>query len=102
YEFGQCLDSSRVLFRSYYLLPAYPALALAMMRPLALLRPALAAAAGAALVAASAVAHLPQRIGDTDRSPEIRALAGAAAPDVVVDDLPMAPEPYRRPPAHTA
>ncbi|HKA90119.1 MAG TPA: glycosyltransferase family 39 protein [Haliangiales bacterium] len=85
------LASSRI---EYYLLPAYPALALAMVRPLALLRPALAAAAGAALVAASAVAHLPQRIGDTDRSPEIRALAGAAAPDVVVDDLPMAPELY--------
>ncbi len=85
------LATSRI---DYYLLPAYPALALAMARPLVVLRPALTAGLGAALVVASAVAHVPQRIGDMDRSPEIRALAGAAGPDVVVDELPMAPELY--------
>jgi 4-amino-4-deoxy-L-arabinose transferase-like glycosyltransferase len=85
------LATSRI---DYYLLPAYPALALAMARPLAGLRPALATALGAALVAASAAVHIPPRIGDVDRSPEIRALARTAAPDVVVDDLPMAPELY--------
>jgi 4-amino-4-deoxy-L-arabinose transferase-like glycosyltransferase len=85
------LATSRI---EYYLLPAYPALALAMARPLSALRPALAGVVGGALIVASAAAHVPQRFGDVDRSPEIRALARVAPPDIVIDELPMAAELY--------
>jgi 4-amino-4-deoxy-L-arabinose transferase-like glycosyltransferase len=90
------LASSRI---DYYLLPALPALAVAAVAPLSLLsRPALRLAAGGALVLTSAALHLPQRITDVHRHPEIAAIATAArggeGPLVVIDDLPFSPALY--------
>jgi 4-amino-4-deoxy-L-arabinose transferase-like glycosyltransferase len=93
----------------YYLLPAYPAIALLMCAPFDLI-PArgLALALGGILVIGSAGAHLPSRIESLDYSGELRHMAEAAkaagGPDdplFVIDDLPMAPRFYSRLPTFT-
>ena len=95
------LASSRI---DYYLVPAMPAFALAAAVPIAWIeRPRLMGLAGAALVVTSAALHVPQRITDVRKSPEIAAIAEHArdvappeVPLVVIDDLPFSPELYAR------
>jgi 4-amino-4-deoxy-L-arabinose transferase-like glycosyltransferase len=89
---------------AYYLLPAYPAIAILLLVPvdrLASRHAKLAAAAAAAVIAASAIAHVPQRIGVVDTSGELRFLSEivrdrAAEGDTlyVIDDLHLAPRFY--------
>ncbi len=86
----------------YYLLPAYPAIALLMCAPLDLLpERGLGAAIGFVLVFASGSIHLPQRFRSLDYSGELRGLAeqarAAGGPDdplFVVDELHLAPRYY--------
>lgn len=62
----------------YYLLPAYPALALLLAAPLELVaarRAALAGALGVALIAGSVALHVPQRMRAPDPFVELRSLA---------------------------
>jgi 4-amino-4-deoxy-L-arabinose transferase-like glycosyltransferase len=95
------LASSRI---DYYLVPAMPAVALAAAVPIAWVeKPKLMAIGGATLVVTSLALHVPQRITDVRKNPEIAALSEharvAAPPDVplvVVDDLPFVPELYSR------
>lgn len=92
----------------YYVLPAYPALALLIAAPLAPIearRPALAAALGAALVATSALSHVPKRLEIPDPFRELRVLAETARqvsepgdPLFVIDELYLVPRYYARRP----
>jgi 4-amino-4-deoxy-L-arabinose transferase-like glycosyltransferase len=90
----------------YYVLPAYPALALLACAPLALVprraaAPIAAAAIGAALVTASFALHVPPRVHRADPFAELRALSQDAArlsppgaPLLVVDELYLLPRWY--------
>lgn len=92
----------------YYLLPAYPAIAILLCAPLQLLpERGLSAAVAVVLVLASATVHLPDRMRTLDYSHELRVLAERAAEDArqtgaphtplfVVDELHLAPRYYSR------